>query len=1400
MNSFNNVLVNPKKLMIQKIISSLTTILLFFVVSQNLLAQWSKQSPVPTNLSITGISASSINRVFISTDDNSFDDLGSLFESTDGGNNWIARNIPVGLNTPFYGMYFLDDLNGWLYGNVAYRTTDGGTNWTQLPVLGSTYFMEFYTPNLGIASGNFGSYLSRDGGFNWEPSPNDIFDLDFIDSQNALSISPNGIYKTTDGGLTFSLVKIGYANAVKHLNNNVAIGIVDSMFIRTTDAGLTWNTISPSDGKYKLFRISENIIISFGRTGSFPDYDDRVFRSSDAGLTWSDLGEIMQGAYTSEFSFIMPNPLSIVATDGSGNMYKSSDAGLTWNLVFPAPSGLLPYYLGSAKPVFSDTQTGYFGYGTGFIIKTTDAGSSWFQISSGSGNTINDMDRFTNGDIIAVGENGTILKKDSSSTRWIIKNSNSQLNIKAVDIIDTDNIVALDNEGRLFSSNNGGNDWIAASTVPQDLITAEDLYFISPQTGWIVGQGFNTSAVFKTTDAGNTWVPVSGFTGYYKSIDIVGSNIWISNVEGVIKMSSNSGSTWSEVTLPGSPYQIQDIDFYNANTGYAIGFAGQAYRSSNGGTTWQVLPTPNEVDQLTDLFIIGENEFWVSTNSNSAYYTANAGQGWAVLNTPLNNFFGYFSSIVADLNGNAWMAGYLGSIEYFDGPPPPPLNQPPTAAFNHAVNGLTVIFTDASSDIDGTIASWNWNFGDGLFSSEQNPTHTYTTANTYIVWLKVTDDDGDVDSTLKIITVQPNPGGTFGDFTEVTPLDSVFVTPQDEDFWVITTAPADYDNDGDLDIAVLGYYVIYNQSFDYRLLLLVNNGELTPVQWNFSYLQVDLGNLSTGSSDMAWGDADGDGDLDLAVGSDGATLIYRNDLGSLVLTNTQLPGYWEDNSQAEFDLRSITWADFDNDNDLDLLIPSVYDDNTFSFKTYLMRNDGLSGTGDFVFSAIDSVFAPTKHASSSWADFDNDQDLDLLLINIVPNTDEGFIKRYRNEGNLIFTEETLLDSLTVEHGEAQWGDYDSDGDLDILIAGNIKEPSGLYNLALRIYRNDNESYIPIEVIPCVPCDGWFDLTAATWADYDSDGDMDILLAGNYNSGSNIEGRARIYTNIGGSFIPDTSNTLPAPRASGDRGGTFSWFDLDNDGDLDYFIAGQYFVPGGGGLVEAQMHVYRNDTPTQNEAPSNPAGLNASTGNLGSVLLSWLPAIDDNTPSPAITYDIKVVRKGTHTPVRPENQINSNLFSTRLPEPGNISAVTQWSLFGLEDGLYDWSVQAVDAAYVGSIVSTGVFQIGLPSSIDDDKNLPANFSLEQNYPNPFNPSTKIKYSIPSGIAGETKHSVLTTLKIYDILGNEIATLVNEQKPAGFYEATFNASALSSGIYFYKLQAGSFSQTNKMLLLK
>jgi hypothetical protein len=101
------------------------------------------------------------------------------------------------------------------------------------------------------------------------------------------------------------------------------------------------------------------------------------------------------------------------------------------------------------------------------------------------------------------------------------------------------------------------------------------------------------------------------------------------------------------------------------------------------------------------------------------------------------------------------------------------------------------------------------------------------------------------------------------------------------------------------------------------------------------------------------------------------------------------------------------------------------------------------------------------------------------------------------------------------------------------------------------------------------------------------------------------------------------------------------------------------------------------------------------------------------------------------------------------------------------------------------------------SVDDNRLVPETFSLSQNYPNPFNPSTKIKFAIPVQVRNNSR---LVTLKVYDVLGNEIATLVNEEKQPGTYEVEFDESELPSGIYFYQLKAGIYIETKKMVLIK
>jgi Secretion system C-terminal sorting domain/Beta-propeller repeat len=154
---------------------------------------------------------------------------------------------------------------------------------------------------------------------------------------------------------------------------------------------------------------------------------------------------------------------------------------------------------------------------------------------------------------------------------------------------------------------------------------------------------------------------------------------------------------------------------------------------------------------------------------------------------------------------------------------------------------------------------------------------------------------------------------------------------------------------------------------------------------------------------------------------------------------------------------------------------------------------------------------------------------------------------------------------------------------------------------------------------------------------------------------------------------------------------------------------------------------------------------------------------------------------------------------------NQSGIEQWFVrFNGPDNSFDLASDlAVDvsnnvyvtgrSADVGwSVYTTIKYEQDFVSAQEKNEGEMREFALEQNYPNPFNPTTKIKYSIPI--------SEFVTLKIYDVLGNEVETLVNEEKPSGSYEVEFVADGLTSGIYFYKLQTGSFVETKKMIILK
>jgi len=157
-------------------------------------------------------------------------------------------------------------------------------------------------------------------------------------------------------------------------------------------------------------------------------------------------------------------------------------------------------------------------------------------------------------------------------------------------------------------------------------------------------------------------------------------------------------------------------------------------------------------------------------------------------------------------------------------------------------------------------------------------------------------------------------------------------------------------------------------------------------------------------------------------------------------------------------------------------------------------------------------------------------------------------------------------------------------------------------------------------------------------------------------------------------------------------------------------------------------------------------------------------------------------------------------------------VTEWTytsgataeIFGgswadLIDTSQVWKHQTKDLNYTSNTLGFRIVKGSEVVGVKELEKTPSGFSLSQNYPNPFNPSTVLRYDLPQSGAGIGEIRFVS-LKVYDVLGKEVATLVNKEQSAGSYEVEFVASGLSSGVYFYTLRVGSFVETKKMLLLR
>ena len=442
----------------------------------------------------------------------------------------------------------------------------------------------------------------------------------------------------------------------------------------------------------------------------------------------------------------------------------------------------------------------------------------------------------------------------------------------------------------------------------------------------------------------------------------------------------------------------------------------------------------------------------------------------------------------------------------------------------------------------------------------------------------------------------------------------------------------DYDNDGDPDL------VLFGRDIDGRgrSILYRNDGGILTEN-----ASVVLQGMLNG--DASWGDYDNDGDLDLAlVGQDAGenpySHLYRNrlELGDFALNIA--------NVQALDQVRSsdVDWGDYDNDGDLDLALMGQV---IGSRVTKVYRNDD----GTFV-EAVS--LTGVDNGDLGWGDYDDDGDLDLAVIGQTSNAFESTLTVYRNDPVGTLTEDTRSALSGAFAAALAWGDYDSDGDLDLGVSGFDPQVGRI----TRVYENDGTGILT---------DSGQSVTGAAasdldWGDFDNDGDLDLAVLGNTDAGPILE----LYRNDNGVL-----EEVPIDILRGVDFGSLGWADIDSDGDLDLLSTGRASDDGVNFTLTSSANDNLESRFNPNAAPIPPDGLTSSTDG-ADIQLSWMQGSDDGTsptPTGALTYEIRV----GDSPA--SNNIRSGAGSVEFGAIRTTSLV----LRNLPSGSYNWSARTID---------------------------------------------------------------------------------------------------------------------------
>lgn len=543
-----------------------------------------------------------------------------------------------------------------------------------------------------------------------------------------------------------------------------------------------------------------------------------------------------------------------------------------------------------------------------------------------------------------------------------------------------------------------------------------------------------------------------------------------------------------------------------------------------------------------------------------------------------------------------------------------------------------------------------------------------------------------------------------------------------------TLSWGDYDDDGDLDLLQCGWTGTMTH-FETRVI--TNTGE------GFEVSNIACTGLSPGTSgSAAWFDFDNDNDLDVVVTGrlDQDELTKR----SLLYENIGANLYLVENSGLEHvTSSSVSLADVDHDGLTDLLFSGSGEEGDF---THMQMN---AGSG---FASVDTDLPGTHGGAACLVDINNDGEKDVFLCGADIEPSRVYIA-----GPDAFVEyQTIVPGMY--NASADFSDIDGDGDQDLAIMGTDGEKKYLL-VYLNVFNENNGAVFSLHSA----YEG-IESGDLAWADFDCDGDMDLAVSGNR---SLFEQETFILKNNGGVFTEQGYGLKGLGRSS------LAWGDFDNDGDPDLALMGT-------GSDGPQTAIYRVDNVEMNDPP-------VLVGNLRTVfedpyyVLSWDVASDDHTPVAGITYNVRMGTSSRGTDIISPMAVGEFL---KTPGPGNAGSSTSMKILGLEPGTYFWGVQAIDQSFQASgfTMEATLVITGIGEEFDDD-----GYRI---YPNPMMDQCWISVPDPG----------MYHIRINDLSGK----LVMEcNRYFDHSPAELNTSGWTAGCYILQLTGGETVKQSRIV---